>query len=264
MHSLFTGGPGKPGLTLCGKSNVIRPSQLPTKTHAHVLHGHAPGFVNKPPPAPRLSAVIRSPLCPRSFSSVLICVHRWFSFGVPVERLVTGRLSAVFSGMEGGRSSKSQVPSSKETPSSKFQRTASPGTVRASRTEPRRKGWRRGTRNHWKLGFGVSLALGTWRLEFPGPPPGSTENSEDPTGPGCSRAPRRSFTPPTKKPPVTGRLKSEAARSALLGLGLGLGLHLGRRRPALVVAFATMTLLHFIGLSAHNFFTLPNCFCWLA
>lgn len=67
-----------------------------------------------------------------------------------------------------------------------------------------------------------------------------------------------------KKPPVTGRLKSEAARSALFDLGLGLGFHLGRCRAALVVTVATLTLLHFVGLSAHNFFTLPNCFCWLA
>lgn len=50
--------------------------------------------------------------------------------------------------------------------------------------------------------------------------------------------------------------------SALLGRGFGFGL--GRDLEALDVSLTTTTFLHFVGLSAHNFFTLPNCFCWLA
>ena len=70
----------------------------------------------------------------------------------------------------------------------------------------------------------------------------------------------------TKKPPITGRLKSEEASSGLLGLGRSLraDLCLDLLFFALDVALATLTFLHFVGLSAHNFFTLPNWFCWLA
>ncbi len=69
----------------------------------------------------------------------------------------------------GGKNSKSQVPNSKEAPNSKLQ--GSPGTGRAGRTEPERKRRRHGTRNDWNLGFGFSLELWTWNLEFPCPVP---------------------------------------------------------------------------------------------
>ncbi len=65
-----------------------------------------------------------------------------------------------------------------------------------------------------------------------------------------------------KKPPVSGRLGSGEVPSGFLGLGLGF--ELGCGISALVVSLPTPTVLHFVGLSAHNFFTLPNCFCWLA
>jgi hypothetical protein len=68
----------------------------------------------------------------------------------------------------------------------------------------------------------------------------------------------------------SGAEKQKAARhrAAAIGgwraLGLaGLGLHLNRFLLALDVAFTTLAFLHFVGLSAHNFFTLPNWFCWL-
>ncbi len=63
---------------------------------------------------------------------------------------------------------KLQIPSSKFQSSSKLQREGTPGTEAAlgPRAEPGRKHWRRGTLNHWNLGFGVSLELGIWSLEF--------------------------------------------------------------------------------------------------